>query len=75
MMNIGHAASASGMSAKMIRRDEELGLLHAARRLVHCCHEDDRPECPILDGRAGAVTFLSAAYTTQRRASRLRKTR
>jgi len=20
--------------------------------LVHCCHGDDRPECPILDGLA-----------------------
>lgn len=29
--------------------------------LVHCCHGDDRPDCPILDDLASADTDLSPA--------------
>ncbi len=130
-MNIGQAAKASGVSAKMVRHYEELGLVPAPARsaagyrlygdadvhtlrfvrhardlgfslpeikelvglwhnrrrpsrqvkalaqahiaelerkaqellamkatlehLVHCCHGDDRPDCPILDELAGGV--------------------
>jgi hypothetical protein len=30
--------------------------------LVHCCHGDDRPDCPILDDLASADTDLTPAH-------------
>ena len=65
-MNIGQAATASGVAAKIIRHYEEIGLVRAPRRTasnyrtssasdVHTLRFvklDERPECPILDDLA-----------------------
>jgi len=40
--------------AELERKAAELLAMKAAlEHLVRCCHGDDRPECPILDGLAG----------------------
>jgi Cu(I)-responsive transcriptional regulator len=37
--------------------------------LVHCCQGDDRPECPILEGLAGADAVAPSASADRRRAA------
>ena len=39
---------------------ELLAMKSALAHLVHCCHGDDRPECPILEGLAGEADVASA---------------
>ncbi|MEO6745276.1 MAG: Cu(I)-responsive transcriptional regulator [Caldimonas sp.] len=56
--------------------DEKLRELQAMKatleHLVHCCHGDDRPDCPIIDNLAqpgGDASTLAFAGTHLRRAS------
>ena len=48
MLNIGQAASASGVSAKMIRHYEEVGLLPAARRTESVYRQYGEPDVQTL---------------------------
>ncbi len=43
------------------------------QHLIHCCHGDDRPDCPILQEIAGerSVTDLDRAPTRARRGNRI----
>lgn len=43
----GHIAT---LETKIAELESMVGTL---RHLVHCCHGDDRPDCPILDDLAG----------------------
>ena len=48
----------------------------ALQHLVHCCHGDDRPECPILQTLEDeAVQALPKGPSTGRQQSRGLKTR
>ena len=58
-------------AAKKARRDAEARLRNRANRsamkstlehLVHCCHGDERPECPILDGLADRDPVVPGAH-------------
>ena len=40
---------------------ELLAMKKALEHLVHCCHGDDRPECPILENLARATAASPAA--------------
>jgi len=38
------------------RIDEMRAMQRTLQHLAHCCHGDDRPDCPILDDLAGGRT-------------------
>ena len=44
-----HADELSARIAEMQAMQRSL------QHLIHCCHGDDRPDCPLLDDRAGQV--------------------
>lgn len=52
---------------------ERIAAMQAMQRtlqtLVHCCHGDDRPDCPILDDLASADTDVSAVTRQKKSAS------
>jgi MerR family copper efflux transcriptional regulator len=37
-----------------LRIDEMQAMQRTLKHLIHCCHGDDRPDCPILDDLSGA---------------------
>ncbi len=47
------AGHISALETKIAELQSMVGTL---KHLVHCCHGDDRPECPILDDLAGSPT-------------------
>ncbi|ODU10713.1 MAG: Cu(I)-responsive transcriptional regulator [Rubrivivax sp. SCN 71-131] len=51
--------------ADLDRRIAEMsGMRRTLENLVHCCHGDARPQCPILDGLADAAAAPATAATT-----------
>ena len=54
---------------------QELSAMKSAlEHLVHCCHGDDRPECPILDGLANRDPVLPGGGKAARSRGALRRT-
>ena len=49
------AGQISALEAKIAELQSMVGTL---KHLVHCCHGDDRPDCPILDDLAGSSTKI-----------------
>ncbi|WP_189690557.1 Cu(I)-responsive transcriptional regulator [Pseudorhodoferax aquiterrae] len=51
--------------AHLAELDAKLAELQAMKstlqHLVHCCHGDDRPDCPIIDSLAGQKAGVSSA--------------
>ncbi|KQT49688.1 hypothetical protein ASG47_05075 [Devosia sp. Leaf420] len=47
------AGHISALETKIAELQSMVGTL---KHLVHCCHGDDRPDCPILDDLAGSST-------------------
>ena len=47
---------AEGHALKLAERiDAMVGMQRSLQHLIHCCHGDDRPECPILNDLARAA--------------------
>lgn len=45
----------------LARRIEQLqAMQRTLQHLIHCCHGDERPECPILDDLAGSAEGATA---------------
>jgi len=51
---------------------ELLAMKAALEHLVHCCHGDDRPECPILETLATPVDTPEKPHARQGRRGALR---
>ena len=49
---------------------ELLAMKSALQHLVHCCHGDDRPDCPILENLADNSATAAAALNAPRRSNR-----
>ena len=49
------AGQISALETKIAELQSMVGTL---KHLVHCCHGDDRPDCPILDDLAGSSTKI-----------------